>query len=200
MPKRILFYGDSNTYGYDPRGFATPDNAEDDRYRAADRWPDRLAANPAFTVLADGMNGRMIPHTPAAQAAACRLLWDSAPLDTVAVMLGTNDLFGPDVPSATAIAGRMEAFLRSLPTGPALLLIAPPPVQLAGGGAERRLNAVSQALPGAYRTLAASRNIAFADAGAWGIPLAFDGIHFSAPGHWLFAEKLREALYTMFAF
>ena len=34
---RILCFGDSNTYGYDPRGFFG------DRYGAGDRWVDLLA-------------------------------------------------------------------------------------------------------------------------------------------------------------
>ena len=33
-PMRILCFGDSNTYGYDPRGFFA------DRYEARDRWVD----------------------------------------------------------------------------------------------------------------------------------------------------------------
>ena len=34
---KVICYGDSNTYGYDPRGWLGG------RYDAADRWPDILA-------------------------------------------------------------------------------------------------------------------------------------------------------------
>ena len=37
----LLCYGDSNTYGFDPRGFV------DDRYEEDDRWCDLLAKKPA---------------------------------------------------------------------------------------------------------------------------------------------------------
>ena len=44
---KLYFYGDSNTYGYDPRGFGAGDAdlfaEEAFRYPAEHRWPDILA-------------------------------------------------------------------------------------------------------------------------------------------------------------
>ena len=54
--KRILFYGDSNTFGYDPTGLA-------DRYPADVRWVDIIADKISYSleVVPRGMNGRTIP-------------------------------------------------------------------------------------------------------------------------------------------
>ena len=51
--KKAFFYGDSNTYGYDPAGFMGG------RYPREERWTTILQENLAQTweVLADGMPG-----------------------------------------------------------------------------------------------------------------------------------------------
>lgn len=50
----IIRFGDSNTYGYDPRGdFGW-------RYDADSRWVDILAAESGWTVYNMGQNGREI--------------------------------------------------------------------------------------------------------------------------------------------
>ena len=55
---RILCFGDSNTYGYDPRGFFG------DRYDDKDRWVDLLAKQTGHEVINAGANGREIPRNP----------------------------------------------------------------------------------------------------------------------------------------
>ena len=99
---RILCFGDSNTYGYDPRGFFG------DRYGAGDRWVDLLAKQTGHEVINAGANGREIPRNPY----TLRLLNEHAPVDIFLVMLGTNDLL--QGASAKEAADRMEAFLNSL--------------------------------------------------------------------------------------
>ena len=99
---RILCFGDSNTYGYDPRGFFG------DRYGAGDRWVDLLAKQTGHVIISAGANGREISRNPY----ALRLLTEHAPVDIFLVMLGTNDLL-QGAPAKEA-ATRMEAFLNSL--------------------------------------------------------------------------------------
>ena len=99
---RILCFGDSNTYGYDPRGFFG------DRYGAEDRWVDLLVKQTGHECINAGANGQEIPHNPY----AIGLLAEHAPVDIFLVMLGTNDLLqGASAEEATA---RMEAFLNQL--------------------------------------------------------------------------------------
>ena len=56
MAKKIVFYRDSNTYGFDPRDFFGG------RYDRGIIWTDRIAENPDFEVCPCGENGREIPH------------------------------------------------------------------------------------------------------------------------------------------
>ncbi|MFR5900125.1 MAG: hypothetical protein ACLUIO_11625 [Neglectibacter timonensis] len=50
----IICFGDSNTYGYDPRGYFGG------RYDADNRWVDILAAETGWTISNMGQNGREI--------------------------------------------------------------------------------------------------------------------------------------------
>ena len=55
---RMLCYGDSNTYGYDPRGFVG------DRYPAECRWVNILAQQTGWEIRNEGQNSREIPSRP----------------------------------------------------------------------------------------------------------------------------------------
>lgn len=174
---RLLCFGDSNTYGYDPHSLLG------DRYSPENRWPDRLAADTGWEVLNRGMNGRCIP-------AVCSL---SESADLLLVMLGSNDLLQGCSPAD--VAARMEAFLRSaLPLYRDILLISPPPMQRGAWVTEDALIRNSQQLPAEYRRTAALLGVEFADAAHWEIPLSFDGVHFTEEGHHVFAAHLAKLL------
>ena len=71
----IICFGDSNTYGYDPRGYFGG------RYDADCRWVDILAVENGWTIFNMGQNGREIPATVPAFP---------ADTDLLIVMLGTQ--------------------------------------------------------------------------------------------------------------
>ena len=52
---KVICFGDSNTYGHDPRSWLGG------RYDADSRWVDLLAAGTGWTVRNLGQNGREIP-------------------------------------------------------------------------------------------------------------------------------------------
>ena len=115
---RILCFGDSNTYGDDPRDFFGG------RYDAEDRWVDLVEKQTCHEVINGGANGREIPRNPY----ALRLLNEHAPVDIFLVMLGTNDLL--QGASAKESAVWMEAFLTPLlPHCNRVLLVSPPPMK-----------------------------------------------------------------------
>ena len=179
---RMLCYGDSNTYGYDPRGFVG------DRYPAECRWVDILAQKLKWEIQNEGQNGREIPIRPFQYQRAGELLTQSAP-DVFAIMLGTNDLLRGY--SAVVACSRMEAFLRYIqPKCREILLIAPPPMKRGAWVTEGNLITESVKLAEAYQVLSQKLGIAFVNAGQWNVPLAFDGVHFTEQGHRAFAEGL----------
>ena len=179
---RMLCYGDSNTYGYDPRGFVG------DRYQKESRWVDILAQKLKWEIQNEGQNGRESPSRPFQYQRAGELLTQSEP-DVFAIMLGTNDLLRGY--SAVETCSRMEAFLRYLqPKCGQLLLIAPPPMKRGACVTEESLIAESVKLAEAYQALSQKLGIAFANAGQWNVELTFDGVHFTEAGHRAFAEGL----------
>ena len=179
---RMLCYGDSNTYGYDPRGFFG------DRYPAECRWVDILAQKLKWEIQNEGQNGREIPIRPFQYQRAGELLTSNPP-NIFAIMLGTNDLLRGD--SAEVNCSRMEAFLRYLqPKCGQLLLIAPPPMKRGAWVTEENLIAESVKLAEAYQVLSQKLDIAFVNAGQWNVELTFDGVHFTEAGHRAFAEGL----------
>ena len=180
---RILCFGDSNTYGYDPRGFFG------DCYGAEDRWVDLLAKQTGHDCINAGANGREIPRNPY----ALRLLTEQQAVDIFLVMLGTNDLLqSANAKEATA---RMEAFLTILlPHCKQILLICPPPMKRGAWVPTDELVAESINLAEEYKLLAEKLDIPFVDTRHWNIELTFDGVHFTEAGHHAFAEKLRKEL------
>ena len=180
---RILCFGDSNTYGYDPRGFFG------DRYGAEDRWVDLLAKKTGHECINAGANGREIPRNPY----ALRLLTEHAPVDIFLVMLGTNDLL--QGASAQEAATRIEAFLNPLlPHCKQILLVAPPPMKRGAWVPTDALVTESIHLAEEYKLLAKKLNIPFVDTRYWNTELTFDGVHFTEFGHHTFTNHLMEVI------
>ena len=187
--KRVICFGDSNTFGYDPSSYLGS------QYPADVRWTG-LLRDMGWESINYGQNGLRIPRESQFPT-IIDLLHRAAPADVVTVMLGGNDLLNGM--SAEETAARMEALLRCMKehAGSAvLLLIAPPPLRLGDWVQTRELIDESKRLSGLYRQLAGKLGIAFANAGEWDVALTFDGVHFSPEGHAAFAKGLAEVLET----
>lgn len=192
--KCVLFYGDSNTYGYDPR------DPYDDRYPASVRWTDRLgrALEGRWEVISRGQNGRCVPSLPQMEGYLCSLIETGSPSgapDRFAVMLGTNDLLRTYRPDAAPAVRQMDALLSFLQTRfPEMerMLIAPPILfdGVRGDAFFLKCQEESRKLTAAYKKLAAETGTIFADAGRWGIEMSSDGVHFSERGHAQFAAAI----------
>lgn len=175
---RILCFGDSNTYGYDPRSFFGS------RYAPDARWVDILARKTGHTVINQGENGREIP---------CRPVFFPDDTDLLIVLLGTNDILQGRQPKT--VAEHMVTFLSPLEIKKQnILLIAPPPLTRGEWVDSQALIDNSTALAAQYRTVAAKLGIRYADAGSWNISMAYDGVHFTEAGHRAFAEGLFKEL------
>ena len=190
MKRILLCYGDSNTYGYDPRSYLGG------RYPENICWTGILK-RAGWEVVNKGENGREIPE--GIQDGA-RAVVQAFPVDIVSVMLGGNDLLQNKTFTAEDVTVRMESFLRALIAQIPkirLLLIAPPSMQPGAWVYEERLLTESVRLGVCYRALAETLGVDCADAGIWDVETAYDGVHFSEAGHAAFAKGLMKQLSEM---
>lgn len=175
---RVICYGDSNTYGYDPRILIGG------RYGPESRWVDILAARTGWQVENHGVNGRTIPLTAP----------DFPPdTDLLIVFLGDNDLLQGASPQEAA--GRLERFVEqaALPRE-RVLIVAPPLTQAGQWVTDPALLDASRDFARCCGETAARLGTRFADGSAWGVEMAYDGIHFTEAGHRAFAEGLLKSL------
>ncbi len=193
--RKIICYGDSNTYGYDPADY------EENRYPKEQRWTfilqELLGDN--WEVIPEGLNGRKLPDLKYDAGRIGNMIEKLEDRDIFAVMLGTNDILLTMDPDAARPAAKMDSFLSFL-TGKVkadnVLVIAPPHI-----GSDELLNPVyrryyreSCRMNRYFGELAASYKTRFADAACWGISLSADYVHFSAEGHCSFAGRMAALL------
>ena len=195
MMKRMVCFGDSNTFGYDAGSRLGR------RLDAGERWPEVFAELTGWDTVNEGMNGREIPAGWFLERLG-KILEEDAPFDVLAVMLGTNDILNSFQPDAAEAGRNMEAFLlhalnhpQIQGEGKKILLIAPPGIDIGRYGEEEEIfDREAKALGPVYRQIAEKLGLQFADTWDWEIPLAHDGVHFTGEGQKQFARKLFESL------
>jgi len=180
---KILCFGDSNTYGYDPRSFFG------ERYPADQRWVDLLAGKLGCEAVNAGENGREIPNQNYQLHSFDRLLSGQLPVDLLILMLGTNDLLQGN--SVEAVCDRMAYFLEHIALERSKTLLIGPPLLTRGAWVPAdELVGAAAALNRRYKFLSEYYGVHYADTSQWDIPLTFDGVHFTGEGHRLFASKI----------
>ena len=136
MKKRILCFGDSNTWGYMVTGGRFPEEV---------RWPMRLQAllGDDYTVIEEGFNGRTtVFEDPVEGGHKSGLTYlppcvmSHSPLDLVIIMLGTNDLKKRFGMTGFTIGGGITQLVKAARTyamnaegvPPKIMILCPPPV------------------------------------------------------------------------
>ena len=201
--KRILFYGDSNTYGYDPCASVY----EEGRYPKEVRWVNILRGYLAdsWEILDDGVNGRCIPESAGQLNMLHRSLKKYAPIQDLAIMLGTNDILNQTIPDPALIAEKLRSMVHYIQSVfetepefyesvPDIVIIAPPDIRVTGGAEYETGTSKSWSLSEAYRKIAQSEHLRFIDAAAWNPDLSFDGIHLTEKGHRQFADHMMKSM------
>ena len=192
MCHRLLCYGDSNTYGYDPRSYLGG------RYPESVRWTAQLRRY-GWQVCNRGENGRSIPSSDREISMTVQSLC-RVDADVLTVMLGSNDLLQASIPSAQECSKRMERFLTALLHADGwgksrkILLVAPPHMTMGDWVHDGEIIAAFRRLAECYENAARLLNVGFANAGSWGISLTFDSVHFSEAGHLAFARGIHPVL------
>lgn len=206
--RRVLVFGDSNTFGFDTGTMG--------RFGDEERYPRRLQAllGDGWTVLEEGLPGRTAvfddPITEGLNGLAVitPLMMSHAPLDTLVIMLGTNDSkerFGCN--SYLIAAGILRLALKAVNTPawrgtPDVLLVAPTPIvpsyvdgvfhdAMGEGCAARSAGLAAQLEP-----LARQAGLRFLDAGQVPgvVTHPLDGMHLTREAHAALAGALAQTL------
>jgi lysophospholipase L1-like esterase len=198
--KRILCYGDSNTWGYDP--------IRQDRYARDVRWTgvSANALGAGYEVIEEGLNGRTTVWDDPIEGYKngynylIPCLETHRPLDLVVILLGTNDLKMRFSVSAYDIAQSVAVLVSVVQksiagangSAPSVLLLAPPPIATLSNYAEMFIGAEpkSHKLGVHYRRVAQELNCAFLDTAEIIVSSEVDGIHFDPDEH----RKLGQAV------
>ena len=206
--KRILCFGDSNTWGYIPQTGL--------RFRFGKRWTGIVQneLGKEFHVIEEGLNGRTTvlddPEQPGrnGKTSLPSFLRRYQPLDLVVLLLGTNDLKAHLNRTAEQIADGMgelsqlvmTSHISSNGTSPFLLLIAPPPIKTNDDyaalfdGAEAK----SVQLGDRFSQIAKETHCAYLDAGQLITTSQLDGVHWDEEAHKklgkIVAQTVREIL------
>ena len=204
MPKTILCYGDSNTYGYVPETGL--------RYPKDVRWPGRLQSllGAAYEVVEEGCNGRTTIYDDPVDGWKNGLpylrpcLNTHKPVDLVIMMLGSNDLkttFGLRAEQIAAGAGALVDVIKEFTAEkqgfvPKIILVSPPEIgediktSPFYGRFDEAAIAESRRFPACYERIAKEKGCIFFDAAAHIYPSKTDSLHLTPEAHSVLAEEL----------
>ena len=192
--KKAFFYGDSNTFGYDPADYLTG------RYPWQHRWTgilkDRFTGE--WEIKVDGMPGRVIwSRARTAFASSSRTAHE---MEVRAINQFLRAIGFAGTPT---LESEMEVLLDAVQELgiPRILLIAPPRIELTDLSFDasyvsgdrsyaERYRSQGKKMTQLYRELAARKGYLFADASSWDLDFAFDAVHLSEKGHETFAEEM----------
>lgn len=202
--KRILCYGDSNTYGADPEG--------GQRFDEKTRYPKRLAEllGAEYEVIEEGLPGRTTvyetfvdPHVNG-RSYLYPCLLSHMPLELVILMLGTNDLStGARVNAYYAAAGverlinltRQVSMEQQMPC-PQLLIVSPPLISDSTNNpvienvfSMQEASRESRSFRRYFSDVANTRHCAFLAAEDY-TQVGSDGVHMTKESHLALAQAL----------
>jgi lysophospholipase L1-like esterase len=209
--RRILCFGDSNTWGSNPATRA--------RFPADVRWTGVLAKTLGvkYEIIEEGLRGRsmvfddpLLPHRNGSRYLAPCIL-SHQPIDAIVIMLGTNDLKNRFGVSAAEIAVGMKELVRIVRTipleGPSdkmpeILIVSPPmlgkrkPDFVAQfSGADEK----SKGLGAAMAAMAAELKVPFLDVAPVVTTGDHDGVHFPPKEHAKLGKVVAQAVEKLFS-
>ncbi len=209
--KKILCYGDSNTWGYVP--------GTGERYPEDVRWPCvcQKELGEEFKIIEDGINGRTTCYEPGwgdaknGREGLSYALLSNYPLDGVVVMLGSNDLTIHDAAFAKKGASELLRIIKNanqyfrtevsvFPDGVKILLIAPPLIGESSDPSFLYAKASNESKKFAryYRDLANEYEVEYLNAAEYAEPSDADHIHMTAEGHAALGKAVAEKLKEMY--
>jgi len=200
MVKRVLCFGNSNTWGYIP-GIG-------ERFDYNSRWAGILAQslNGKYQIIEEGLNGRTIAWDDPTHNGRNGLkylipcLETHRPLDIVIIFLGTNDLKNYFNGSIQDIANNMDKMIKIIKdvqygsngNPPQILLLSIPHISKIDRRDSSFINAREKSirLTALYQEIALNNHIKFLDITATIKPSSIDGVHLNKENHQKLAQLL----------
>jgi len=203
--KKILCYGDSNTYGFNPENGT--------QYDENTRWCGRLANNlyGEYEVYVDGVNNRTgFVKNPdgflySAQRHFPKLLSKmNEAIDLIILFIGTNDLqFQYDI-AFSSIERGLENLINIAKNKSDNIILVPPVIlneNILNGYFSKQFDETSifksKKVGKVYKKLAKVYNCKLFDINDFAQPSKTDGLHYDRGSHKLIAEKLTEFIKTL---
>jgi lysophospholipase L1-like esterase len=204
--KRILCYGDSNTWGYIP--------GSGERFTADIRWTGQLQhiLGNDYEVIEEGLNSRTTAIDDPTKEGKNGLtyllpcLQSHSPIDTIVLMLGTNDLKQRFNRSPEEIGSSMNELLTLIRSDrwqeveqnrPTILLVCPPLVDESVAGVQAKYAGAREKvekLQDIYHNLATQHDCTFLALADHVQPSRVDGYHLDAEAHAVVANLVATAL------
>jgi|SRR3989344_1454291 len=208
--KRILCYGDSNTWGYIP--------GSGERYSVNIRWTGLLQAKlgESYEVIEEGLNGRTTVHDDpdtgrigkSGKTYLLPCLESQNPFDIIVVMLGTNDAKVKFNRTSKQIVEGLEELTviikdrakNKAGNTPQIIIVSPPHVNenVEGAGekykgSEDKLSILAEE----YKKLAEREGCLFVNIASHVIPSQKDGLHLEPESHRRIAEVLASKIQSL---
>ena len=200
--KKILCYGDSNTWGCSPR--------DSSRYDEKTRWPMvmGLILGADYTVIEEGLNGRTVLNFSPVETMAngieyiSSLIVNYVPVDIVIISLGLNDVFIAEDVTPGEISDGVEQIIDIIRENhasagcstPWIIIMSPSGFNTGIEGFtffELKINKL-KCLPESYRNLCSEKNCSFFNASDYVTGSEIDGSHLEQGSHKLLGEKIAE--------
>jgi lysophospholipase L1-like esterase len=202
---RVLCYGDSNTYGANPK--------TDERYPSNVRWTGVLQKllGDDYEIIEEGLGGRTTiferENRPGRNGKTYLLpcVKSHSPFDVIIVNLGTNDFKDKSL-TAKDVAEGEEELIKIIQENaynkndevPKIILVCPPDIDDANdyainGGLADTSERIKQ-LPVELQKLAEKYNAGFVNLQEFVKPSSEDGVHLSPESHKIIAEVLSEEI------
>lgn len=200
MKKRILCYGDSNTWGY-------ISGTDHQRYGDNERWTKLLAKllGDEFEIIEEGLNSRTLISNDVRPGREGRngyeylmpCLDSHDPIDLVVVMLGTNELKTMFNKTIEEVGELFEKYIVETIINRKsqindnyykLLIVAPPIAKDDGSGKYTGAYEKSLKFNEVYSEIAKRNNCYFVDNNL--LDVGIDGVHLTKESHKILAEKI----------
>jgi len=200
--KKILCYGDSNTWGCSP--------VDSSRFNDKTRWPMvmSLLLGKDYSIIEEGLNGRTVLNLSPVNKAANGIEWINSeiinyvPLDIAIISLGLNDVFIAEETPLQEITNGIEQIIyiirKSHAAGgfliPEIIIMTPPEYNGEVDGSfffELQINKLKE-LPETYKQISQKNNCLFFNSSSFVRGSIIDGSHLDSESHILLGTKMAE--------